>query len=194
MKTKMSAQTISGIVRSRLSIARPERPCLEEEAAVEERPRRQNGQRQRDADGQERADQRDREGLDRPRARLAQRSGRKIGREESADVDRDLAEGLAAEQAEEIDACALPRPDEERREAPADPERPGAARRHRRHARHQATRARIRPLMKSTAATSPKRIPRSVSASSNWNIRMESSICWPSPPAPTKPRIAEARM
>src|SRR5439155_1358957 len=173
---------------------RTERPAFVEDPVIEERPRGDERERQADDDRQERADQRDRERLERPHPGVAHRRRGGVGGKEPPDIRRDLAEALAAEEAAEVHAGAMPRPDQQAAEAGAHPQRRRPAAPHGRHAHHHTTHARMRPLMKSTVATSTKRIASSVSTSSNWNIRMESSICWPSPPAPTKPRRAEARM
>src|SRR5262249_19023128 len=153
---------------------------------------------ERNAHREYRAHQRDGEGLPGAGERVAERSRRQIGREQLPHVRRDLAHGLTTGQRGEVDAGALIRPchqghesggGEPRRPLPCTRRPAGGGARH-----HPTIQARMRPLMRSTAPTSTSKILKSVMTSSNWNIRMESSICWPSPPAPTKPMIAEARM
>ena len=59
---------------------------------------------------------------------------------------------------------------------------------------HHVDRASDQPEIASTAATSIHRIPRSVRTSRKLNIRIDSSICWPSPPAPSEAEGGRVRL
>src|SRR5262249_14185931 len=160
--------------------------------------------READREREQRAEKRDREGLDRAAESLVQRAGREVGRKELADIPQNLPAALAAEQLAQANIRAVVAPDEQRDNTGGDEpvgERGAAAPlvprpRHRRglFARLVSHKnARTLLLRMSTAATMMKRMMRIVNTSLKLNMRIEISICCPSPPAPTRPSTAEAR-
>ncbi len=164
-------------------IEQESRQALRRHAEATCRRQREEQAEQRRQQG---ADGRHGQGFQQPPANRPQVRSGQVGREELAGVGGHLAQSLAAEKTcgvhVQIGERGAHRGHYQQR---PEQQAPGPA---------HASLPRRKRLSRSARRTSRRKVSRMLATSPPANIRSDRSICWPRPPAPTKPITTEARI